>query len=518
MLAAERVPAGVVYQTQLAARLGQPGVGVVFSQLQSVLGAAGEHAVRLVHAFADQVIHQHANVGLVPPGQPGVAGPLCARTGLQSGVHPGKQALRGSFLVTGGAIDLPGEKQATNLPRLEAALERARVKVVVLNGVTGPQNVGVFQPLHAAHQRKLDIKWQAGGNAIGVVLVGRQSLGLEKNLVAFFVGKAVHFVLHAGAVARAHALDLSGEHGAAVQAAADDGMRLRIGMRDPAGHLRRVLAGAAHETEHRQLRAHATRHAVARLFQAAGEVDAAAVNAWRRPRFQSALWQLEFFQSRTQAACRRVACTACAVVVQADMDLAVQKSSRRQHHGFGAKRDADLRHRAHDPIALQQQIINRLLKQAQVGLVFQHAPDRGFVQNPVRLGAGGAHGRAFAGIENTELDAGLVSSQGHRATQGVHLFDQMALANPANRRVATHLPQGFDVVGQQQGFAPHARGRQGRLGAGMAATDNDDIKMFRVQHGVLGVVGRLGSKGNFTGGPCAWRAAGSLPLRIQGAS
>ena len=457
--------------------------------MQSVLGAAGEHAVRLVHAFADQVVHQHADVGLIPPRQPGVARPLGLCAGLQGGVHPGEQTLRRRLFVAGSAIDLSSEKQTRNLARLKAALKGARVKVIVFNGVAGAQDVGVFQTLHAAHQRKLDIKWQAGGNAIGVVLVRRQTLGLQENLVAFLVGKAVDFVLYAGAVARAHALDLSSEHGAAVQPAADDGMRLRIGMRDPAGQLRRVLAGAAHETEHRQLRTHAAGHTVARLFLAAREVDAAAVNAGRRTGFEPPLWQLQLFEPRTQTPRSRVTRATGPVMIQAHMDLAVQKSPGGEHHGFGAKRDADLRHRAHNPVAFQQQIIHRLLKQAQVGLVFQHAPDRGLVQNPVGLGAGGAHSRAFAGIENTKLDARLVGSQSHRAAQGVHLFDQMAFADAANRWIATHLPQGLDVVGQQQGLASHARSRQRRLGAGMAAADNDDVKVFRVQHGVLGWCG-----------------------------
>ena len=322
--------------------------------MQSVLGAAGEHAVRLVHAFADQVVDQHANVSLITPRQPGVARPLGLCAGLQSGVHPGEQALRGGLFVTGGPVDLSGEKQTRNLARLKAALERARVKVVVFNGVAGAQDMGVFQTLHAAHQRKLDIKWQAGGNAIGVVLVRRQTLGLQENLVAFLVGKAVDFVLYAGAVARAHALDLSSEHGAAVQPAADDGMRLRVGMRDPAGQLRRVLAGAAHETEHRQLRTHAAGHTVARLFLAAREVDAAAVNAGRRTGFEPPLWQLQLFEPRTQTPCSGVARATGAVMIQAHMDLAVQKSPGGQHHRLGAKRDANLRHRAHDAVTFQQ--------------------------------------------------------------------------------------------------------------------------------------------------------------------
>jgi hypothetical protein len=79
--------------------------------------------------------------------------------------------------------------------------------------------VGVLQAGHAAHQRVLDVKRQAGRNAVGVDLVCRQPLGLQKDLVAVLVGKPVDLVFHTRAIARAHALDLAGEHRAAVKPA-----------------------------------------------------------------------------------------------------------------------------------------------------------------------------------------------------------------------------------------------------------------------------------------------------------
>jgi hypothetical protein len=44
-------------------------------------------------------------------------------------------------------------------------------------------------------------------------------------------------------------------------------------------------------------------------------------------------------------------------------------------------------------------------------------------------------------------------------------------------RVARHLPQGLDVVGQQKGPTTGPRGRKRSLGPGVAATDNDDIEL-----------------------------------------
>jgi hypothetical protein len=58
----------------------------------------------------------------------------------------------------------------------------------------------------------------------------------------------------------------------------------------------------------------------------------------------------------------------------------------------------------------------------------------------------------------------------------------MTFATPADRLSAAHVTQGFDVVGQQQGGATHARAGQRGFGAGMTAPDNDHIKMLRKKH------------------------------------
>jgi hypothetical protein len=58
----------------------------------------------------------------------------------------------------------------------------------------------------------------------------------------------------------------------------------------------------------------------------------------------------------------------------------------------------------------------------------------------------------------------------------------MAFANAADGRVATHLPQGLDVVAQQQGAATHAGAGQRRFGAGVSAADHNHIKLLGVKH------------------------------------
>ena len=110
----------------------------------------------------------------------------------------------------------------------------------------------------------------------------------------------------------------------------------------------------------------------------------------------------------------------------------------------------------------------------------------GFVQNAIGLSARCPHCRAFAGVEGAKLNASNIGCQGHDAAQGIHLPHQVPFADSANRGVATHLPQGLYIVGQQQSLAAHARASQRSLGSGMATADYDDIKKLWVKHqGIL---------------------------------
>ena len=165
------------------------------------------------------------------------------------------------------------------------------------------------------------------------------------------------------------------------------------------------------------------------------------------------------------------------------MNAPIQKGAGSQHHRPGAKGNAHLGDGACHPVAFDHQISDCLLKELQMGLVFQHAANGGLVQQAVCLRTGRTHGGPLAAVENAELDAGFVRGQSHGPTQCIHLLDQMPLADATDAGIAAHLPQRLDVVGQQQGAAPHARRGQGRFGPRMASTDHDDVKLLRIDHG-----------------------------------
>ncbi len=99
-----------------------------------------------------------------------------------------------------------------------------------------------------------------------------------------------------------------------------------------------------------------------------------------------------------------------------------------------------------DPIAFEHQIVDRLLEQRQIGLVFQAGPDRLPVKDAVGLSAGRAYRRSLARVQDAELDPGLVGGECHRAAEGVDLLDQVSLADAPDRGIARHLAQSLDAM------------------------------------------------------------------------
>ncbi len=138
------------------------------------------------------------------------------------------------------------------------------------------------------------------------------------------------------------------------------------------------------------------------------------------------------------------------------------------------------------PAVFDDQVCHFLLEERQVRVVLQHRANRAPVQLAVRLRAGGSHCRAFAGVERAELDARAVGCARHGATQCIDLPHQMAFADTAHGRIAAHLPQRLDALGEQQRLRAHARGGEGRFSAGVTATDDDDLEGAREAHGVWG--------------------------------
>src|SRR5262249_40364759 len=148
-----------------------------------------------------------------------------------------QETLRRGLFVARRPVDLPGEEEARDRLRFERGAKAAGIEVVVLDCVSGSEHVCALETRNRANEIELDIERKARGDAIRIELVSPEAFRLEEDLVRLLAGEAVDLVLDRGAVTRAYAFDDAGEHGRAVEAATDDLVRARGGVRDPAAHL-----------------------------------------------------------------------------------------------------------------------------------------------------------------------------------------------------------------------------------------------------------------------------------------
>ena len=162
------------------------------------------------------------------------------------------------------------------------------------------------------------------------------------------------------------------------------------------------------------------------------------------------------------------------------MHHAAQERARRQHH---ARREQPLTiardDAAHPRRAVRQplddEVLDGCLVDAKSWDGKNRLAHRRAVQFAVRLSARALDGRPLATVEHAEVDAALVDGAPHDAVQRIDLADEVALADPTDRRVARHLANRVDALRHEYGRRSGPCGRRGRLHARVAASDDDDV-------------------------------------------
>ena len=157
------------------------------------------------------------------------------------------------------------------------------------------------------------------------------------------------------------------------------------------------------------------------------------------------------------------------------MDQAAQKRAGRQHHGAGRNDAAIGQPDARDAL-LDDEIVHLGFDHGQIRGLADRLLHRRRIKLAVGLGARAAHRRSLAAIEHPELDAAGIGDAAHEAVERIDLAHQMALAEPADGRIARHRADGREAMGDQRRPRAHAGGRGRRLTAGVAATDNDHVE------------------------------------------
>src|SRR5208283_4004026 len=166
--------------------------------------------------------------------------------------------------------------------------------------------------------------------AVDVDLVRVQALGLQEQLMSFFIWKLRNFVFDRRAVARPDGLDLPTVHGRAHQVFAQDAVRLRGGECDVTRHLLVVMRdrpGA--EAEGRGV-------VITGLHGELRPVDGAAVEPRWSARLEAAATQAQRLERFSQQYGRGFAAASGRILLLAAVDDPVEKRSRGDDHGLRA--------------------------------------------------------------------------------------------------------------------------------------------------------------------------------------
>src|SRR3546814_1835856 len=92
-------------------------------------------------------------------------------------------------------------------------------------------------------------------------------------------------------------------------------------------------------------------------------------------------------------------------------------------------------------------------------------------------------------VEHAELDAGRIDGAAHHAVERIDLAHQVAFRQATDGRVARHLADGLDLVGQQQGTGAEPRRGSRGFAAGMAARSEEHTSelqsLMRISYAVF---------------------------------
>ena len=177
------------------------------------------------------------------------------------------------------------------------------------------------------------------------------------------------------------------------------------------------------------------------------------------------------------------------MILETDVKTPAKKGARRQHHGGRVETKPHLSIDADNAAVFDHQVGHRLLEEPDIRLRLEQFPNGLPIKLTVRLCSGSPHRRAFAGVENPELDPRKVGRLPHDPVQRIYLAHQMAFTDAADRRITGHLTDGFETLRDEQRAGARASSRHRGFSACVTCANDNHVKAIRiVSHDVINPV------------------------------
>ena len=189
------------FQRQNADAVGgihEPVTGIVLPKYKTALRPAREHAVRFISSFRDEIVDQHADVGVLPTEHE-----RFLTTYGKRGVNPCHDPLCGSLFVSGCAVDLPGKVKSADSFRFKSMQEFARVYSIILDCVSVCEKHGMLKSWDGMNELLLYFSWQTVGESIWIDDCSCTVFRFQYDMMTRCMRKADNLVLYGGTIAHA---------------------------------------------------------------------------------------------------------------------------------------------------------------------------------------------------------------------------------------------------------------------------------------------------------------------------
>ena len=163
---------------------------------------------------------------------------------------------------------------------------------------------------------------------------------------------------------------------------------------------------------------------------------------------------------------------------RADNRPAVEIHAATQHHCLCAVSQFHSRFYHKTAVVLHRDVHNFALSQCKVGRVFDGLFHVYVVLVFVHLRTRRIHRRPFAAVEHAHLQQTFVGIYRHFATKSVYFLDDLTLCRAPYTWIARQKSHRVQIGGKQQRVAVHSCGGKGGFTSCVPRTDNDYVKLF----------------------------------------
>ena len=146
------------------------------------------------------------------------------------GIDTSHQALRRRLFVTGCSVDLARKIQPGDDPRFERRLKLRRIKEVIFNGISRPEDPHGFQTLNGSQRFDLNFQGKRRRKTLQIIFIGIPPFRFKKEQMGILVGESPELVFNRRAITRTNAVNLPRKERRPVETGTQDVVNPRIRM------------------------------------------------------------------------------------------------------------------------------------------------------------------------------------------------------------------------------------------------------------------------------------------------